>query len=408
MNPVPALVAAVSVAAYILLASILLGSATVSGAGGRVRGDYKRSVVKIIPPTSSAADFLQNAAWNSTVRFGADLESTGRSSAGPKIPFRVLLIGDSVDRYTVWDWCDHVGGLLLKEDTILPFAGPPIRRHRGPGRVRPQLNAPTSQPTPTVSEFQAIIDKYRTLYARRNSLEPAFCDARAVRGIVVADITNKVGVNAHPPWMSQENVVSGLETMNFELMKDLNETFETVIGPGLDMLEDMMGGKPHAVLAHSMFWDFGRPDYSGDKENNPSRWADTWLQNVQVLLNIVKTRYVMTKPPQIPARIARDVYCISEFHMSDTWLGWRTGNHFQVVRDIGHWNNQRAYDLMLAMNKRARNELVRPHKGNVDVTDVYVPAMYTKDAIHPTAKWSIKMLDTTLERALTLLNLTDC
>jgi hypothetical protein len=387
------LVTTVAAAAAAAAATATATATAAIAAGSWYRKNSTRSIFSIASADPSR---------NSTVRFGS-------GSGEVRIPFRLLLVGDSVDRYAIWDWCESIGGRLLKDDTIFPYFVPLHRSRFPPKKAKPRNSSPTCQPTPTISQYQDIIDKHKDFHSRRYSLEPTLCDARSIRGIVVGLVANKMGTKMNPPWHMPVNIVAGPQSTNFENMRSLNATFQAILTPGFNVVEELMGGPPHAILVNSLFWDLAHPDLSGNREGNPSLWIDTWLENVQLLMSIIKSRYSITNTSS--NAIERNLRCVSEFQSSDMWMGFRTANYFQAVdndKSSSSWYTPYSYMLMIEMNERARRALVLPAKAHVDILDAYVPKMPLRDFMHPATTWSAKILDAALEFALLRLNLTDC
>ena len=182
------------------------------------------------------------------------------------ISLRVMVIGDSVDRYMVSDWCLENGGILYTDKTMNTF--PALN----------QLMSPLSR--------------------RFKSWEFRTCISLS-RGINISYVFNRIGVRTQEPFYMPLTTVAGLNEKEKSLLKNSNSQEKSImitIGPALKALSDpkILGGEVEAVFLHSGFWDLSkRVDVKGQDNGVVAMgdWIDSWYNNATILMSLIQKRY---------------------------------------------------------------------------------------------------------------------
>lgn len=89
---------------------------------------------------------------------------------------RLLIIGDSVDRYMVEDWCSNYQGVIMSERS---FTAPNL--------------------TKTTQALTTVHQELKKFGMRRKAWDIRICDS-SEKKIIIATIHNKFGVKPVGPW----------------------------------------------------------------------------------------------------------------------------------------------------------------------------------------------------------------
>lgn len=272
------------------------------------------------------------------------VSSTGsiNTPAGNQSITRILLMGDSVDRYSVEDWCRKYSGNIITD-----------RSDDG-----------------TIFNKSLTLDSLLKFYPRRSrSWELRICDAVSSRNVILAFIFNKIGVKAQPPWHCPIMTTSGLESISFSNVS-LLEALTLAVSPGLGILNTMLAENPNGILINSVFWDLSHPD-PGNFRNNESTWIRSWSNNITSLMNFMTAEY-------------KDA----------VWFGWRAGNKFKTVGESEHWNTRHALQLLNAMNSLSKDVAARNGYDWLEFpSDVRL-----HDNIHPAPPATVRLIESVVER----------
>ncbi len=214
---------------------------------------------------------------------------------------RILIIGDSCDRYAVSDWCDRCGFPALKERDIIPN---------------------------NFTQNQTYFSIFQPYGARRRGWEVRTCEC-ARESVVLSFLFQKFGVKPQGPWHFPLQTSAGLEDVLRPGLR-INDVWRLGQYTALAPLARVMGGWPHGVSLSSYFWDLSHPDPEGIRRNHSDIWLKQWKTNATELMQIVK----------------HDLKTLN----NDIWLGWRSANYFVPVPEGYHWNTNHALLLLQKMN----------------------------------------------------------
>ena len=277
---------------------------------------------------------------------------------------RVVVIGDSVDRFMVEDWCvRHGGRLITQADTRVDNATDPV--------------------------VSFLHHRFKENGARHNAWEFRVCHCAEYR-VNVSFVMNKCGVRTNPPYWTPIRTMAGVEK-ELKNSKSVRQTVDISIGPALRALGHaaVLGGHVHAVLLQSNFWDLSvlrdtildygydpsvtPPDYVAPEPVGVSgyvppppppadvvdRWVDGWGRNASHLMAAVRHR------------VRADVYF------------WRESTDFSVAT-MGAWNDDIANSTKLLMDVRAWEETERSGYELVPVSRVDDHhGIRRRDMLHP-------------------------
>jgi hypothetical protein len=214
----------------------------------------------------------------------------------------LLILGDSVDRYMVKDWCQKSGNILTE-------------------RSHERSNASISPLT--------VHELLKPYGMRRKSWDIWICESCTEKKIV-ATIANKFGVKAYPPWHMPIATMSGLDHEVLLNNTNYSNLFNIGLKPAFKPLIAATTGKdPTGIMLNSAFWDLSHPDLESFRESNKNGWVDSWAANTSALMKLMKRSFTNTK-----------------------WFAWHTANKFYPGR--GHWNTPLALNLLLTMNERSK------------------------------------------------------
>ena len=288
---------------------------------------------------------------------------------------RLLIIGDSVDRYAIEDWCakSNNNSYLFTERSSLA----------------------------TLASSNTVQDLLKPFGQRRKAWEIRVCERQILstgRVIYVAFLFNKLGVKPRPFWHTPLATMGGLARYDFH---NTSESFRVGIAPAVVPIVKAMGGQPHGVLLNSVFWDLSHlykemeATYIRENSNStttenakdtdtskfvPKRsniddeeWLGEWFKNASLLMEVVK-----------------------ETFPHSSWFGWRRANTFHPVVK-GHWNTFGALRQLLQMEKRVP-ELCE--KGGYELISFSVKSSQVslRDVMHPTSQYLIELLDLALKK----------
>lgn len=235
----------------------------------------------------------------------------------------ILLIGDSVDRYLVTDYCRAQNGNLCS--TIDEFSG------------TYHLTNCTSRGSGSVA-LSALFQFSKRIYP----WSVVICDDYE-QELSLGFLFNTQGVSPHPPWFWPAKSTIGLEDVDMISNSfSVSRTFAAAQGPAIVPLLQGFGGQVDAVIVNSCFWDIGRLvtgklGREGGREicSNPlqrSEYVASWSQNVSHLLHAIHKHFPQAR-----------------------WKGWRTANYISnavpscrnhLVTDM----NQASYLVAKKMN----------------------------------------------------------
>ncbi len=256
---------------------------------------------------------------------------------------RLLVIGDSVDRYMVDNWCKAVDGNLHTE---------------------------ISWSTTNHSNSATIHEIFHPYKSRHRSWEIRVCEDWR-RKVYVSTIANKFGVKPFPPWHMPIRTMSGLETILTSQNLSLSELFALALAPALIPVNLSTGGEPHGVMLNTAFWDLSHPDpHQVRTRQNKENWLQSWSRNLTEFMHIVKTALPRT-----------------------TYFGHHTGNDFPTVNY--HWNTPFALELLHAMNNRSARVAA---ESGFDWVDFARYPIKMRDHLHPTAPSLIQLCNDVLLR----------
>lgn len=263
---------------------------------------------------------------------------------------RIVLIGDSVERCAVEDWCRKYNGTLMNDYASLDFI-----------------------------DSSMTLDKLLKPYnQRRKAWEIRLCDASLSKNIIMATVCNKFGVKPQPPWHRPLMTSASLTIANFTGFQ-VSDIFRVGIKPALDILTKAMGGPSHGIMLNSAFWDLSHPDPENRRRLNRADWLQSWAKNLTSLMSVVKNHY----------------------RNADTsYFAWRKASKPTV--DASHWNTLYAHELLVDMNilseEVARNQ-------SFDVLDFYKVVL--RDHLHPAPVSTIPLCDRFIRNTLKVLKTKD-
>lgn len=208
----------------------------------------------------------------------------------------ILLIGDSVDRFMVTDYCKAQHANLCA--TTQEFSGKFLLTNctsRGSG---------ASVALSSLFQFSERIFPWSVV----------MCDDFE-QDISVGFLFNTQGVSPHPPWFWPAKSSVGLDDLEMMLNNySVSQTFQAAQGPAIAPLLQGFGGHVDAVLVNSCFWDIGRLvtgelGRRGGREvcsNSALReqYVASWSRNTSSLLDAIHGYFPRAK-----------------------WRGWRTANY---------------------------------------------------------------------------------
>ena len=229
---------------------------------------------------------------------------------------RVMVIGDSVDRYMVSDWCVENNGILYTDKTMNKFT------------ALNELMSPHSR--------------------RFKSWEFRTCIALS-RGINISYVFNRIGVRTREPFYMPITTVAGLNEEQKLLLKNSNSQEKSImitIGPALKALTNpkVLGGPVEAVFLHSGFWDLSKRvniTVSNEKGDGHvvakamDKWIDNWYNNASILMSLMQKQY-------------------PEAH----YFGWRYASDFSIAHHshlaARNWHDLMAHKLKDKMNQKIK------------------------------------------------------
>jgi hypothetical protein len=285
---------------------------------------------------------------------------------------RMVVIGDSVDRFMVEDWCV---------------------RHRG--RLITQAETRVNNATDPVVSF--LHHRFKDHGARHNAWEFRVCHSAEYR-VNVSFVMNKCGVRTNPPYWTPIRTMAGVEK-ELRSSMSVRQTVDISIGPALRALAtaEVLGGHVHAVLLQSNFWDLSvlrdtmldygydprvtPPDYVAPEPLGASgyvppppppadvvgRWVDGWGRNASHLMAAVR-------------------HCVR----ADAYF-WRESTDFSLATH-GAWNDDVANATKLLMDVRAWKETERSGYELIPVSRVSDHrGIRRRDMLHPSVSAAVAL-----------------
>jgi len=234
-------------------------------------------------------------------------------------PLRIVIIGDSVDRYMVEDWCGHsiTNGNLYSDRCLWD---------------EEFMEKPFCKKLQSFFEAEGIAPGiFPPLKKRFRAWEFRICDALETRGIILSYVFNKCGTGSNGPFWMPVQTLGGIEDKVVE-SRSVKQTFDISIAPVLRIISNkaILGGSANAVLLHSLFWDLG----GFFLNKNPFDHTKLGRQNFKQSWNFNITQLM---------EVTRNFLPDAKFY------GFRTANDFTVNNK--EWHNYESYLLLQEMNK---------------------------------------------------------
>lgn len=222
---------------------------------------------------------------------------------------KVLLIGDSVDRNLLMDYCRFREAKLCS--TIEEYG--------------------VKYNTTNCTSRGSFPDTLSSLFDFSKRIFPwgvVICDDDE-RDVSIGFLFNTQGVSPHPPWFWPEKSSVGLENVTYS---NVREMFTLTQGPAIAPLLRGLGGNIDAYMVNSLFWDIGRL-VTGELGRNGGRdicanpymraqFVNSWAHNASFFL---KT--------------------LDSYFPDAGWKAWRTSN--QIMNAIPPCRN----NMVHAMNR---------------------------------------------------------
>lgn len=145
---------------------------------------------------------------------------------------RLFLIGDSVDRYAVSDWCHHYDGILVTDKT---------------------MNDPEYESSSAIMALKYEMSRYRD---RQKSWEFRLCLC-SQRNVNISFVFNRIGVHKSGPYFMPITTTYGIKKQ-LQKSKSLLHSLKLSIGPAIRILSksEIIGGNSlDGVIVNSGFWD---------------------------------------------------------------------------------------------------------------------------------------------------------
>lgn len=249
---------------------------------------------------------------------------------------RLMIIGDSVDRMMVEDWCSSRNTTVITDKNI-----------------------ETSHTTAKYNETIAFLkQRFARSHHRFNAWEFRVCYAHHA-DVNISFVMNKCGVQVKGPFWMPLRTMQGIESQ-LQDSESVATTMEVSIGTAVDTLSspEVLGGSVDALILHSTFWDLGRLSetllpYGG----NLSQWANGWAHNASELMRSVRRR--------VPAQV---------------YL-WRQSTTFRIVQPPA-WHTRTAHNAKQLLDARVPEILATHGYELVSVTKVKGHNIL-RDFLHP-------------------------
>jgi hypothetical protein len=270
----------------------------------------------------------------------------------------VLLVGDSVDRFLVTDYCRAQNANLCA--TIEEFGG---KYHTT------NCTSEGSYPVPLSSLFQ--------FSKRIFPWSVVICDDTD-HNVSIGFLFNTQGVSPQPPWFWPAKSTVGLEDNIYDTF-GVGETFDVAQGPAVAQLLRGLGGEVDAFIINSVFWDIGRLvtgklGRQGGTNicSNPAERAEfvsSWARNASHL-----------------------IHTISRHFPHAAWKGWRTANH--ITNAVPPCRN----NLVVEMNRASYHVAKRMHLSWLDFFSFPGVGHEMRDSHHPNANVSAAFMRKVIDR----------
>ena len=267
---------------------------------------------------------------------------------------RILIIGDSVDRYSVDDWCDY-------NSCVLEF--------------------------PTKEEWARFNNKsaghVHFDFLRYKAWETRVCKCPK-RQLVIGFHFNKYGTSCCGyPFYYPNEMEPGLPHISHDYaMKEMWDAYEN---PGLRPLVRMMGGTPDVIGIVSTFWDIAT--YTNIKKQHlislsPDEFMVNWIKRIPELVSAIKSEFSSLVPP--PRYV------------------WRMSNMFVSVPNAQTWLLAENKEFVTRINAYMKENFAQV--GVDEIEPVFIPAINGRDNVHPNPCYTITYIEKLIRRSDLILN----
>ena len=313
-------------------------------------------------------------AFRSTILFIALCYCLGITVTNLESFSRALMIGDSIDRFAVVDWCIQQDGIICEPN-------------REPDFLRNEDNFPTDD---YIVKNKRLCNSF--LFGTNKTFTEVFSSLKFVYTRVCYDLRNKVVLGFLFNHLGVRTKRHCLAHHNSDLIKSSDEHMEhsTFIGltilPAVLKLKVVMGGGFHGVSIHSGFWDVSREHecmrkgYFEIKSEDKLKWILGWMHDAGKLIAAIKSSVICTNV---------------------TWIGWRTANDIIPCYKNQGWNTVDARNILKSMNLGI--PMVADALGIELINyDKFEPLDIRKmrDSIHPYNFTSVRLASTVINRTL--------
>lgn len=266
----------------------------------------------------------------------------------------MVMIGDSVDRYMLLEWCEQekhhrfaCTGNMTKNPGCLPM-----------------------------KEFVNGIpekDRYRSAFALY-----ACYDKKINVSILL--ISNMFGTATHMTGNCHKHPDPAGPP------EDIEEAWKSILSGFFARAHIVLGGPPDTLMLQSLFWDFKRARscandihnllHLGPKAEEFRRlWIEDWARNATGLL---RASLSLASENKWPLR----------------WAAWRVANH--VEEDRQRWRFQKSNYLISAANAAASKAA---SKLGIKTFAYFMDFTATRDGVHPTQEASVEAMERVLQEA---------
>lgn len=199
-------------------------------------------------------------------------------------PLRILIIGDSLDRYMIHDWCVGTKGKFC--------------RAYDDDDIHTNLNCYTNG-----TRLISLKDTFRS-FTRSAAWSISICE-HEIENVIVGFIFNTQGVASNSPWYIPSRSHVDIQGYDERKPKTIKDAMNHFLFPAFPNLIQAMSGPPHALSLNSCLWDIARLlYYAGEPtcQSNTLRadWIHSWTKNVSEWIDVLQEK--------LP---------------SAEWIGWR-------------------------------------------------------------------------------------